>query len=82
MHLFQNAEKERQGSSGSGKWRGAGNSGRSYDYARFTVIGGYDHSSEGFGAAEVVQGHMRDLGEPLHFFPRQGEIVPALVGQI
>lgn len=39
--------------------RGAGNSGRSYDYARFTVIGGYDHSSEGFGAAEVVQGVLK-----------------------
>lgn len=39
--------------------RGAGNSGRSYDFARFTVIGGYDHSSDGFGAAEVVQGQLK-----------------------
>lgn len=39
--------------------RGAGNSGRSYDFARFTVIGGYDHSADGFGAAEVVQGQLK-----------------------
>lgn len=39
--------------------RGAGNSGRSYDFARFTVTGGYDHSAEGFGAAEVVQGVLK-----------------------
>ncbi len=39
--------------------RGAGNSGRSYDYARFTITGGYDHSAAGFGAAEVVQGVLK-----------------------
>ncbi|GAC1620895.1 MAG: hypothetical protein NVS9B10_03120 [Nevskia sp.] len=39
--------------------RGAGNSGRSYDFARFTVTGGYDSSAAGFGAAEVTQGTLK-----------------------
>lgn len=44
--------------------RGAGNSGRSYDYARFTVTGGYDHGREGFGAAEVEQGVLKLHARP------------------
>lgn len=44
--------------------RGAGNSGRSYDYARFTIIGGYDHSAQGFGASEVVQGVLKLHAKP------------------
>lgn len=44
--------------------RGAGNSGRAYDYARFTVTGGYDHSAQGFGAAEVIQGVLKLHAKP------------------
>jgi hypothetical protein len=29
---------------------------KNYDFARFTVIGGYDRSDDGLGAAEVVEG--------------------------
>lgn len=35
--------------------REAGNSARSYNYARFTGVGGFDRTSEGRGAAEVTQ---------------------------
>ncbi len=44
--------------------RGAGNSSRSYDFARFTVTGGYDHSADSFGAAEIVQGVLKLHSKP------------------
>lgn len=31
-------------------------SAKNYDFARFTVIGGYDRSAEGLGAAEITEG--------------------------
>lgn len=58
-HTYALAQREAPEFLSTATLRGAGNSGRSYDYARFTVIGGYDHSSEGFGAAEVVQGVLK-----------------------
>jgi len=58
-HTYALAQRETPEFLSTATLRGAGNSGRSYDYARFTVIGGYDHSSEGFGAAEVVQGVLK-----------------------
>jgi len=39
--------------------RGSGNSSRSYDFAKFTVTGGYDNTTNGFGAAEVRQGSLK-----------------------
>jgi hypothetical protein len=39
--------------------RGSGNSSRSYDFASFNVTGGYDSSTNGFGAAEVTQGTLK-----------------------
>ncbi len=44
--------------------RGAGDSGRSYDFARFTVTGGFDSSTNGFGAAEVTQGTLKLHAKP------------------
>ena len=44
--------------------RGAGVSGRSYDFARFTVTAGYDNSTNGQGAAEVVQGTLKLHAKP------------------
>jgi hypothetical protein len=44
--------------------RGAGASGRSYDFARFTVTAGYDNSANGQGAAEVVQGTLKLHAKP------------------
>lgn len=48
----------------TGTLRGAGDSSRAYDFARFTVTGGYDHSAQGFGAAEVVQGVLKLHAKP------------------
>ncbi len=36
-----------------------GTSGRSYDFARFTVVAGYDNTGNGMGAAEVGIGVLR-----------------------
>lgn len=38
--------------------RGLAGSGRAYDYARFSVIAGFDNSDSGMGAAEVAVGKM------------------------
>lgn len=58
-HTYALAQRETPEFLTTATLRGAGNSGRSYDYARFTVIGGYDNSSNGFGAAEIVQGVLK-----------------------
>ena len=58
-HVYAQAIRETPEFLTTATLRGGGNSGRSYDFARFTVTGGYDSSAAGFGAAEVTQGTLK-----------------------
>lgn len=40
-------------------------SAKNYDFARFTVTGGYDRSGDGMGAAEITEGILRLHVKPL-----------------